>query len=143
MKQLSVFSFSLLFLLTLTFCGSRESARHDDHGPAAASSDEWPAFDSFHMVMAEAYHPYKDSSNLAPFKLHAAHMAAEAAKWAAEPLPDKVNSEEMKSMIEKLKTDAAALAARVSTGDPDEAVGADLEALHTHFHHIQEVWYKK
>jgi hypothetical protein len=142
MKRLFVFASSLLTLLTLTFCGSRESGQHDDHG-SAASSEEWPAFDSFHMVMAEAYHPYKDSANLEPFKMHAAHMAMEAEKWAGEPLPEKVNSEEVKSMIEKLKTDAATLAARVSAGDPDEALGVDLEALHTHFHHIQEMWYKK
>jgi hypothetical protein len=60
---------------------------------SSADSEEWKEMDSFHMIMAEAFHPYKDSTNLAPAKKLAEEMAAEAEKWAAAELPEKVNTD--------------------------------------------------
>ena len=103
-------------------------------------SDDWGELDSYHMIMAESYHPLKDSSNLAPAKANAEALAAEAAKWASAELPDKVNTDEMKSMIATLNTSSRAFADMVGAGATDEELTAALTALHGEFHHIMESW---
>lgn len=104
-------------------------------------SADWKEMDSFHMIMAEAFHPYKDSSNLEPAKKLAEEMALEAEKWSAATLPSKVNSDEVKASLEKLKVDTRALADLIKSGADDQAVGASLNALHDSFHGIMEAWH--
>src|SRR6266850_8013438 len=64
------------------------SSKKGDHEAAASQhADEWPEMESFHMVMAEAYHPYKDSANFEPIKSLAENLAKESAAWASATLP--------------------------------------------------------
>ena len=91
--------------------------------------------------MAEAFHPYKDSANLAPVKKMAEEMAIEADKWASASLPTKVDSEEVKEELQKLKTDTRALADLIKSGADDKAIGSSLDALHDSFHEIMEAWH--
>ena len=93
------------------------------------------------MVMAEAYHPFKDSKNLEPIKSLANNLAKESEKWAAAPLPDKMNNEDVKAKLEKLKSDSRKLADLVKSGAGDEQIGAGLSALHERFHEIIEEWH--
>ena len=112
--------------------------------PADTTTEEqadWAELDSFHMFMADMFHPYKDSANLAPIKASADAFASDAEKWAAAPLPEKVNNDEVKGMLEKLKTDTRALADQIKAGATDEEIGNSLNAVHDHFHKIQESWY--
>ncbi len=102
---------------------------------------EWREMDSFHMIMAEAFHPFKDSANLAPVKKMAEEMAVEADKWASAELPAKVNNEEVKEELQKLKTDTRALADLIKSGADDAAIGSSLNALHDSFHEIMEAWH--
>lgn len=101
---------------------------------------DWPEMDAFHMIMAESFHPYKDSANLEPAKAQAAGMAANAASWAEAPLPKKVNNDQVKEYLATLKTETAAFAELVQTGS-DEEIGKALTDLHDLFHSIQEAWY--
>jgi hypothetical protein len=124
-------------------CGKKEGHDHE-HGTEAASetsAEEWKEMDSFHMIMAETFHPYKDSANLEPVKTHAEHLAIEAEKWTATTLPEKVNNDDVKSKLDKLKTDTRALADKVKAGGSDEEIAAQLTAVHDLFHEIQEAWY--
>ena len=106
-----------------------------------SSSDEWPEMDSFHMVMAEAFHPYKDSANVEPVKRLAGEMALEAARWQSSDLPDKVNTDEVKGQLEKLMVGTRALADQVKAGASDEEIGTALTTLHDSFHRITEAWH--
>ena len=131
-------------------CGKKEGHEHGDASDSSdssdstsASADEWKAMDDFHVIMADTFHPFKDSSNLEPAKTHSEHLAMEAEKWAAAPLPEKVNNEETKAKLEQLKTDTRALADKVKAGGTDEEVGTQLTAIHDLFHKIQESWYTK
>lgn len=103
-------------------------------------ADEWPELDEFHMIMAESFHPYKDSMNIDPAKLNAAEMAQVAARWADASLPAKVNTDEVKSIIAALKLETEAFATLVSTGTAEE-IGAALTHVHDTFHKVQERWY--
>jgi len=128
----------ILFVFALAMACSEKK----DTATTAVDNDEWPAMDEFHMIMAESFHPYQDSSNLEPAKANAAEMARIAEKWTTEPLPEKVNTDEVKTSLEQLKTDAAAFAQTVQSGDTTK-IGESLTNLHDLFHTLQEAWYAK
>jgi hypothetical protein len=141
------FAASILSFLLIVFCIGC-GAKHDgseghDHEVEATESDseEWQQMDNFHLIMAETFHPYKDTANLEPIKVHAEHLAMEAEKWADSKLPTKVDNEETKAKLAKLKTDTRALADKIKAGGTDEEIGKDLTAVHDLFHEIQETWY--
>ncbi len=108
---------------------------HKEHHEEKA---EWKELDSFHKIMADAFHPLKDSGNLAPAKKLATQLAEEAERLASSSLPKKLSNDEMKSNLEKLKTDSKALADEISKGATDEAIKQRLAALHDQFHKIME-----
>jgi PBP1b-binding outer membrane lipoprotein LpoB len=135
--------FLILVGLTLTFssCTNKESATEQTEVTTENTDpDEWPQMDSFHMIMAEAFHPYKDSANLAPIKVLAEEIASEAETWAASSLPEKVDNDEVKDKLAQLKTDTRALADKIKGGASDEEIGSSLKALHDSFHEIMETW---
>lgn len=114
-----------------------EQEAHHDNDEAAK---DWTEMDDFHMIMAEAFHPYKDSTNLAPAKAIAAEMAANASKWAEAPLPERVNNDKVKAKLQELKSGTVAFEELVKTGD-DKQIGEALTKLHDQFHEVQEAWY--
>lgn len=96
--------------------------------------------DDFHMIMAETFHPYKDSSDLDPVKRRAAELMSSADQWASSPLPEKVDNAAVRSKLQQLKTEAATLAEQVRSAD-DNVIGEQLTKLHDTFHELQEAWY--
>lgn len=139
MKKVSYLITLAAFVMLLAIaCAPKQEATTE---AAAEEQADWGELDSFHLFMADMFHPYKDSANLAPIKASAEEFAADAEKWAAAPLPEKVNNEEVKAMLDKLKTDTRALADLVKAGASDEQIGTSLNAVHDHFHKIQEAWY--
>ena len=120
-------------------CSSKKT---DQHHSTSQDQDEWPEMESFHMVMAEAYHPYKDSANLEPVKSLAENLAKESEKWAESTLPAAVNNGEVKGKLEKLKRDCRALADQVKAGASNKQLGKSLTLLHESFHDIMEGWQK-
>jgi hypothetical protein len=131
-KNLMNLTFFVLALLALACAGKKEAD--------GADQKEWKEMDEFHMIMAETFHPYKDSANLEPARTRAAEVVAAAEKWTSAPLPEKVNNDEMKQKLQELKTEASAMAQAESSGD-DKALEEKLVKVHDLFHAIQEVWY--
>lgn len=130
--------FSLVVFALLLAC----SAKQEQAETEVVDEDEaWPLMDEFHMVMAESFHPFKDSANIAPAIANAAEMAAVAEKWSNAELPSKVNNDEVKADLQTLKTETAAFAELVQGGD-EAAIGASLKELHDLFHKLQDAWYK-
>jgi hypothetical protein len=126
----------LLVLIVLSGC----TAKHETTS-STSDADDWKEMDSFHMIMAEAFHPYKDSTNLAPAKKLAEELAVEADKWTSAPLPEKVNTEEVKAQLQKLKVDTRSFADLIKNNGDDVAIGTSLNALHSSFHGIMEAWH--
>jgi hypothetical protein len=125
--------------------GKKEETAGDDHAhhhsaDTTVKNDEWVAMDEFHMIMAESFHPFKDSANLEPAKAKAEEMAAAAEKWANAPLPEKVNTDEVKTKLAELKAETSAFVQTVKTNDA-KTIGDNLTKLHDLFHEIQETWY--
>lgn len=103
--------------------------------------DEWKEMDEFHLVMADVYHPLKDSGDLAPIKERADELAAAADTWANSEIPAKADNDEFKGMLEKLKGGTTDLANQIVNGATDDEIGAQLTDLHELMHHLQEKWY--
>lgn len=132
-KQIRNAAFLILAVFAFACASKKESEN-------TADSNEWKEMDEFHMVMAETFHPYKDSANLEPVKARASELAAAAEKWASAPLPEKVDNDEMKSKLGDLETETASLMQIVSGGN-DPAISDQLTKVHDLFHGIQEDWY--
>jgi hypothetical protein len=130
---------AFIWIVVLAACSKKEETQTQAE---EAEVDEWAEMDSFHMIMAEAFHPFKDSANLEPVKTLAEEMAVEADKWSAATLPAKVDTDEVKALLAKLKADTRALADKVKAGAANEELGTDLTALHDNFHGIMEAWHK-
>ena len=140
MKKTYLHSFAVVIMLALTVAcgGKKEEGHHEGHGKEEAK--EWKQMDDFHMVMAETFHPFKDSANLEPVKKRAGELAASAEDWSKAALPSKVDNDEMKEKLEGLRTETSALVQTVSSND-DKAIGDQLTKVHDRFHEIQEMWY--
>ncbi len=126
------FFFYLLAVAIIAACSHKE--KHDE------SAAEWKEIESFHKLMAAAYHPLKDSGNVEPATRMMDELATEAEKWAASPLPEKVNNDDMKAKLEKLKTDLRNLSNEIKDGAPEDQVGTIFSNIHEDFHHIMEAW---
>lgn len=132
--------FYLLLMLAVAACASKRD--QDRSAQVGSDASTWEEMDNFHMLMAETFHPFRDSANVEPAKARASALMAAASNWASAPLPGKVNNDAMRSRLEQLKEQAAALAQTVKSQD-DNAIGEELEALHDTFHEIEHAWYQQ
>ncbi len=130
--------FVMLLAGLLACSGKQESTSNE--AAEVADSDDWTMMDDFHMVMAESFHPYKDSANLEPAIRLAPEMAELAARWSESELPAKVNNEEVKASLGQLKDGTAAFVTTVQSGDNDQ-IARELKTLHDIFHDLQDAWY--
>jgi hypothetical protein len=133
-NQIHLIVIAFFFAAALISCGSQSKNESVD-------SDEWAELEEFHVIMADVYHPLKDSGNVQPIMDRAEEVADAAEKWASASLPKKVNTPEMKEMLEELKTSSRSLANEIKAGTPEDQIGTTLGALHDLFHRIQEGWY--
>lgn len=124
-------------LVVVFACSKKENSE------AVTDDDiEWAEMDEFHTVIADVYHPLKDSNNLEPIKKEHANVLTAAKKWKAAPLPDKVDNDEMKEMLTELENQAALLHTQVENGADDSQITSHLTQLHDTFHSIMEKWYQ-
>jgi len=137
-KEMFRFLILLVFALVVACTAKKEAETTTE---SAVADEEWPLMDEFHMVMAESFHPFKDSANIDPAIANAAEMASLAEKWSTSELPSKVNNDDVKADLATLKTETAAFAELVNGGDV-AAIGASLTNLHDIFHRLQDAWYK-
>lgn len=127
----------LVAIGALACTSKKDKASDEDH---EISGGTWSEMDNFHMIMAESFHPFKDSSNLEPAIKNSEAMAAAADRWASASMPERVDNEETKTKLQQLRTAASAFDELVKSGDPQE-IGNSLTELHDLFHELQEEWY--
>jgi len=130
------FFFLVIMMMVIQSC---QTSKTSDE---SVESDEWAAMDDFHMIMAESFHPFRDSSNLEPAKRHAGELVTAAEAWISSDRPSRMSSEEVDELLSDLKAEAENLNALVAGGS-DQEIGASLTSLHDIFHHLQEQWYHK
>ena len=67
-------------------------------------------------------------------------MVEAANRWAEASLPERVDNDETKAMLQQLKRATSSFAEIVTAGN-DEEIGNSLTELHDLFHKLQEEWY--
>ena len=135
----------MCFLLGFFMCScanKKDAASDHEHDRVSGDESVWKDMDHFHMIMAETFHPYKDSANLEPVKSRASELMTAADQWASAPLPETVDNAEMRSKLGKLKAQAITLAESVKS-ENDNVIAEQLNQLHDTFHAIQEAWYER
>ena len=132
MKYLSFIALLLVF------------ACSDKKDKASISDDdvEWKEMDEFHEVMADVYHPLKDSNNLEAIKRDAPKLTIAAEKWAQSVIPEKVNNDETKELLARLEDGCQQLKQLVNDNASDEEIATKLTAQHETFHTIMENFYR-
>jgi len=126
--------FLLLSCIVLFSCSTKEKGEEKESG-------DWKELDAFHEIMANAFHPLKDSGNVAPAKQLIKQLADEAEKWSNSELPEKVNTPEMKEKLQKLKADTRSLENEIQSGATDDIIKKKMNQLHDQFHEIMEAWH--
>lgn len=128
---------SLIVLLLVFSCSNNENK-----ASAADDDVEWKEMDEFHEVMADVYHPLKDSNDLEPIKKDAGRLTIAAEKWAQSAVPDKVNNDETKDLLAQLEDGCQQLKRLVNDKASDEEIATKLTAQHETFHTIMENFYR-
>ena len=140
-KKIQHFCLVALLFASLLSCRETKQAGKDSAADNTSTDDhEWKIMDEYHAVMADAFHPYKDSANLEPAKANAQALADVARRWSESELPDKVNNEKMKEVLARLRNSSNSFEETVRTNN-DKAIGDSLNHLHDLFHSVQDAWY--
>ena len=134
LPRVNILSSAFMMMLVVFACSTK-------HIETANQNEEWPEMDDFHMTMAEAFHPLKDSGNTEPAKKLIEQLTSDVDRWASSSIPDKVNNDEMKSKLAKLKLDIHALAEVIRDGATDDQISTAMHILHDQFHDIMEAWH--
>jgi hypothetical protein len=133
----------LLIVISACSCASKkDAAQEHEHARGATDEVVWEEMDDFHLIMAETFHPYKDSANLEPVKSRAFELMTAADEWSSAQLPHKVDNREMRSKLGQLKAETATLAESVKSAN-DSIIGEQLNKVYDTFHEIQEAWYQQ
>ena len=128
---------SLVVLLFVFGCSNNK-----EKASIADDDVEWKEMDEFHEVMADVYHPLKDSNNLEAIKRDAPKLTIAAEKWAQSVIPEKVNNDETKELLANLEDGCQQLKQLVNDNASDEEIAAKLTAQHETFHTIMENFYR-
>ena len=105
------------------------------------SSGEWQELESFHELMAAAWHPVADSGNFEPARSGAAAMELEARHWSEAAIPDGLDQEVVAGQIKVLLDSCSAFKRAVEAGRPDSLLRPSLAEMHHIFHRLQESWH--
>lgn len=124
----------LLSIILLVACTSSKQSK------LVQQSKSWNEMDNFHMVMAELYHPFKDSANFKPVKMHHQELTKASEAWVKSTVPEHMNNEKIKLALLQLQQDVTGLTEAIR-GGVDKEIGKSLEELHALFHEIQSMWY--
>jgi hypothetical protein len=110
-----------------------EHTHGDKHAPSA-----WKELDRYHTLMAAAWHPARDKSDLAPARTTAAEMAT-AAKALTTTTPKACAAHSgYADKVTALATETDKVAAMVAKQAADAELKAALKALHDTFHGVEE-----
>ena len=118
-------------------CGKKEAETEESAGT------DWPELESFHEVMADAYHPVADSGNLEPARRLSVALEERAATLASSIVPASAASEETSRNLAVLRDSTAGFSKAVKAGQPDSVLRPSITYLHRIFHHLMEAAVKR
>ncbi|MBX2943929.1 MAG: hypothetical protein KF860_16465 [Cyclobacteriaceae bacterium] len=87
MRITSVLSVTTFIFFICWSCSPKAESSSDSTNEA--DRKEWKGMENFHVLMAESFHPYRDSANLKPVKRLAGKMIVSANSWMNEKTAQK------------------------------------------------------
>jgi hypothetical protein len=96
---------------------------------------EWPELKSFHMVMAQTFHP-SEEGNLKPVRERAGELHEKALALNDSKIPAEMDKPEIKSAMLNLAQNTRQLDFLVKKNASDEEVTKQLTTTHDAFHKI-------
>ena len=138
LTSITAFGFLLLIVALTAGCDKKQEHHGDDHH--ADGGKDWKEMDHFHTVMADAFHPYKDSSDLQPAKGKAQELVTAAKAWRNSEAPEGIDKDKLESRLDKLVSLSEELQSEVA-GGKDETIASKLTELHDLFHELQNEFY--
>ena len=119
-------------------------AEHQKPEPQAAQQGHhmmasgWKEMDAFHKLLGAAWHPVEKGGDLKPLRASANDLSAAARAWAASTAPGKCNTEEVRSSVATISTDALAIANQVLSNAADADLKTAITSLHDRFEKVEK-----
>ena len=135
MQKVRVIIFVIIAATAMIYCSTK---KNDGGEHKRSSKDASAAMEAYHELMAKSFHPFMDSGNLQPAKVHAEELASAAARWAEVGSINQPDNT-LESKLRQLKTNSRVFAELVQEGSND-TIGKSLENLHHEFHELMELW---
>ncbi len=102
----------------------------------AQTKVEWKEMSDFHRVMSQTFHPLEEGNYL-PVRERSGEMVEKAKAWQKATIPtDYTDVKGIKKNLKLLVRKSSALDKKIKGNCSDEAIKAELTALHEIFHNI-------
>ncbi len=98
----------------------------------------WKEMDTFHTVLAAAYHPASSKKDVGPLREKANDLAFAAKSWSTSTPPASCNTAEVKSRVATIASDALAIANEVLASATDASLLTSIDELHTKFEKVEK-----
>lgn len=98
----------------------------------------WKEMNAFHKLLGATYHPVADKKNVKPLREKADALAAAAREWAASTPPASCNTQEVKSTVAAISTDALAIGNQVLAQAADAELAKAITSLHDKFEGVEK-----
>lgn len=126
---------SVLTAILLMSCTSNKK-----EGPQA-----WTELQAFQELIQKPFQHLKDPSAMDSITLsitieNIKSIAEAAQKLADSPLPDKMNNEDIKAKLQKIRNESKALADEIAGGTEDDVIGTKIYSVYSAFVDVNTAW---
>lgn len=136
----AVFAFLLAVAVPMTLAAQDTTKPKPDSARSGMMNDHmmgpWKEMNTFHTIMAAAWHPASQKGDMAPLKARAKELVTNAEAWAASKppaMPASCASEAVRGATAKVVTETKALVALLDSGSDDAKLKAALKNVHDAF----------
>lgn len=103
----------------------------------SAQKAAWKELDDYHVVMSQTFHPAEEG-NLQPVITRAVELSEKGAVLKKSAIPADYQKEGVKTSVDLLAKESAALAKMVKDKKPEAELKKAIFALHDRFHEVME-----
>lgn len=134
-------------MISTTPLAAQDHTKHQEKGKGAMKHDmekmdhmagPWKEMNAFHKLLGATYHPVADKKNVKPLREKADALAAAAREWAASTPPASCNTQEVKSTVATISTDALAIGNQVLAQAADAELAKAITSLHDKFEGVEK-----
>lgn len=141
MRKLVAFCALALLALGSTAVQAQDkpkAAMKHEKGGMDHMAGPWKEMNAFHTVLGATFHPAADKKDTKPLRAKADELASTARAWTASTPPAACNSDDVKSTVAAISTDALAIGNQVLANVSDADLTKSITALHDKFEMVEK-----